>query len=81
MDFILVSRDSMAFHEENLNLNFKHYSTLRWLKAKNLASLQMNCAARIYFNTRVQSKNRLIKYGVIGVRDFLQYFLIIRLTN
>lgn len=70
IDFILVTSDSMTFHEENLKLNPKHYSLVRCLAAKNVASLQMNCAARVYFNTRIQSKNRLIKYGVIGVSLF-----------
>lgn len=67
VDFILVSHNSTEFHEENLIRNPKHYSVLRWLKAKNIMSIQMNFAARIYFNTRVQSKNRQIKYGLIRV--------------
>jgi hypothetical protein len=68
VDFILVSRDSLSFHRENLARNPAHYSTIpRTLGAEKVELLQSNFAARIYYNTRIPSHGTIIKYGVISV--------------
>lgn len=35
VDFILVTRDSRQFHHENLRINKKHYSLIRWFGLVN----------------------------------------------
>ncbi|KAI1724940.1 mitochondrial matrix mmp37 domain-containing protein [Ditylenchus destructor] len=71
VDFVLVSRDSLAFHKENLVLNPDHYAFVRrWTGSRNVYVLQTK-AARIYYNTLVRSKDRIIKYGIIDVQDIV----------
>lgn len=66
IDFIFAVDNPVEWHKENFERNPKHYSFLRYLGAAQIAKIQENFAARIYFNTLVPCKNRLIKYGVIS---------------
>lgn len=61
VDIILVVDDPVKFHRDNLRLNSRHYSSLKYLGAKSLASFQERWGARVYFNT-------LVPYHY-GVRD------------
>ncbi|KAI1715482.1 mitochondrial matrix mmp37 domain-containing protein [Ditylenchus destructor] len=71
VDFVLVSRNSLAFHKENLVLNPDHYAFVRrWSGARSVYILQTK-GARIYYNTLVRSKDRIIKYGTIDVQDIV----------
>ena len=66
-DFIIAVEDSQAWHSKNLALHPSHYSGLARLSgAANVARLQDDYGARLYFNTLVPWGDRgLIKYGVI----------------
>ena len=59
MDLILVVDDPFEFHQENMALNSKHYSALKYLGPKSVGSFQDRWGARVYFNTLVP-----YKYGV-----------------
>jgi len=69
VDYILVTSDPFRFHEENLRRNKGHYSFIRYLGPEKIAKLQRNFGARLLFNTNVQYKGRLMKYGVISAED------------
>jgi hypothetical protein len=57
VDFILVSRDSLKFHNENLLRNHAHYSCLLGLRgAEKITAIQVRRAARIYYNTLVENR-------------------------
>ncbi|VDK86904.1 unnamed protein product [Litomosoides sigmodontis] len=71
IDFIVATRDSNHFHEQNLEMNPKHYSSLRFLGYQKIAQVQRSCAARVYCNTRVLHRNQLLKYSVIDTNDLL----------
>lgn len=53
IDFIVATRDSNQFHKQNLKMNPKHYSSLRFLGYQKIVQVQRSCAARVYCNTRV----------------------------
>ncbi|VDK42706.1 unnamed protein product [Anisakis simplex] len=69
VDFIIVSSNSLGFHQENLSLNPSHYSFVRHFGAHSINNLQRNFAARVFYNTHIRYKNRLMKYGVIECDD------------
>ncbi|VDN57626.1 unnamed protein product [Dracunculus medinensis] len=69
VDFIIVSNNSLKFHEENLQRNPCHYSALRYFGANTLTKLQRNFAARVFYNTHISYKGRLLKYGVVEYED------------
>lgn len=54
IDFIIASRESATFHEQNIRQNPKHYSLLRFLGHQKITELQRSYAARVYCNTRIQ---------------------------
>ncbi|XP_022081193.1 phosphatidate cytidylyltransferase, mitochondrial-like [Acanthaster planci] len=66
IDFIFVVGNATDWHEQNLRRNPDHYSGLRLLGARNIASIQENIGASVYFNTLVRCEDRLIKYGVVS---------------
>jgi translocator assembly and maintenance protein 41 len=68
VDFIVVTRDTLKFHEENRRLNPKHYSAIRFLGANKLCQFQRYFGACLYFNTRVWSKGKMMKYGIIDTK-------------
>lgn len=62
VDFIVVTRDTHAFHEENRQQNPKHYSAVRFLGTNKLLQLQRYFGARLFYNTRVKTPyGRMIK--------------------
>uniref|UniRef100_A0A914H9S0 Phosphatidate cytidylyltransferase, mitochondrial n=1 Tax=Globodera rostochiensis TaxID=31243 RepID=A0A914H9S0_GLORO len=79
VDFLIVCSDSLRFHQRNLLLNPSHYSLLplplplplplRLHNASRLDRVQRFSGARLYYNTRIPTRGRLIKYGVIHVED------------
>ena len=75
IDFIFAVDDPVAWHQENLKSNIKHYSSLRYLGPKYIARVQDSIGARIYYNTLVSCGDRLIKYGVIGVKSLIDDLL------
>lgn len=66
IDFIVVVDNPQKWHTENLAMNSKHYSCLKWLGPKRITSLQQSYGAGIYYNTLVPFEQRFIKYGVIS---------------
>nr|SVE79514.1 EOG090X06VP [Daphnia magna] len=66
VDLILVVEDAEAFHRLNLERNWKHYSSIKYLGPHTLASFQEKWGARVYFNTLVPYKYGLLKYGVVS---------------
>lgn len=60
VDFIIVSNNSLKFHEENLQRNPCHYSALRYFGANTLTKLQRNFAARVFYNTHISYKVRFV---------------------
>ncbi|KAI6240267.1 Phosphatidate cytidylyltransferase, mitochondrial [Aphelenchoides fujianensis] len=75
VDFIVVTNDTMRFHESNVHLNPRHYSAIRWLRTGALYNYQRYFGARVFYNTRVRSCGRLIKYGVIDSKDLAEDLL------
>ncbi|KAI3409972.1 hypothetical protein GPALN_006341 [Globodera pallida] len=69
VDFLIVCSDSLRFHQRNLLLNPSHYSLFRLLNANRLDQMQRFSGARLYYNTRIPTRGRLIKYGVIHGED------------
>nr|CAD2176982.1 unnamed protein product [Meloidogyne enterolobii] len=80
VDFILVCNNSMLFHQKNQLWNPAHYS-LPWRLFKterlinNLYWFQRDGflfpkGAKLFYNTLIPSRGRLIKYGVIDTEDF-----------
>nr|CAG4649361.1 EOG090X06VP [Scapholeberis mucronata]SVE93641.1 EOG090X06VP [Scapholeberis mucronata] len=66
VDLIFVVEDAETFHQSNLKHNSKHYSSMKYLGPKTLASFQDQLGARVYFNTLVPYRYGLLKYGVIS---------------
>ncbi|CAD6184101.1 unnamed protein product [Caenorhabditis auriculariae] len=75
VDFVVVTRNPISFHEENLIKNPSHYSFLRILGPKMITRFQCNLGARVYYNTQVQAHGRKIKYGVISYDNMKQDLL------
>ena len=75
IDFIFAVDEPTKWHQENLKVNSRHYSSLRWFGPKYLGRLQDSIGARIYYNTLVPCEGRLIKYGVISLRSLIDDLL------
>jgi len=75
IDFIFAVDEPVSWHRENIEMNARHYSSLRWLGPKYLSRLQDRMGARIYYNTLVPCEGRLIKYGVISVQSLIDDLL------
>lgn len=65
IDLILVVNDTLQFHKENLKLNPKDYSMLKYLGLSVIYKFQ-NWAAGVYFNPYIEINKRQIKYGIIS---------------
>lgn len=63
LDFILVVSDAKRFHADNLALNSRDYSSLKYLGAGIVSRVQ---GRGVYFNTLVPLDCRTIKYGVVS---------------
>lgn len=69
IDFIIAVDDPVSWHRENIKLNGKHYSFLKYFGARYINRVQSQYGAGVYFNTLVPCEGRLIKYGVIGTDE------------
>ena len=74
VDFVFVVDDSIEFHSENIKLNSKHYSFLKWLGPRLVSRIQNDIGAACYYNTLValQDEKQLIKYGVISEKALIR---------
>eukprot|EP00112_Aurelia_sp_Birch-Aquarium-sp1_P000310 Seg1027.1 transcript_id=Seg1027.1/GoldUCD/mRNA.D3Y31 product="Phosphatidate cytidylyltransferase mitochondrial" protein_id=Seg1027.1/GoldUCD/D3Y31 len=70
-DLIFVVKDPKIWHAANLQTHPDHYSFLQSFGPDFIASLQCNYGAKVYFNTLVKFEERMIKYGVISKKDFV----------
>ena len=75
MDFIFAVDKPFIWHQQNMKQNPKHYSSLKYLGPKRIASIQENYGAGVYFNTLVPCEGRLIKYGVISTSKLISDML------
>nr|CAG4647931.1 EOG090X06VP [Moina brachiata]SVE93034.1 EOG090X06VP [Moina brachiata] len=66
VDLIFAVDNPEEFHRDNLRMNPKHYSSLKYLGPHSLASFQERWGARVYFNTLVPYQYGVLKYGVIS---------------
>nr|CAG4638474.1 EOG090X06VP [Cyclestheria hislopi] len=71
VDLIFVVDDPVSFHSDNLHMNPKHYSALKYCGPSTLAAIQDHWGARIYFNTLVPCDLGLLKYGVISTASLI----------
>nr|CAD7424045.1 unnamed protein product [Timema monikensis] len=79
IDIIFTVETPDEWHSENIQINPKHYSWLRWLGHNAVANYQEHWGAKVYFNTLVpiEKENAIIKYGIIShtalVTDLLDW--------
>jgi translocator assembly and maintenance protein 41 len=66
IDLIFVVDDPLKWHTRNLEINYSHYSGLRYFGPKLITSIQERMACGIYYNPFVKVDDALIKYGVIS---------------
>jgi len=73
---LLVVEDTKVFHEENMSLNYKHYSYFAKRMPLNITNrVQNGIGSALYFNPLIPLRNfegfttvqdgRKLKYGVI----------------
>jgi len=71
IDFIFVVNDAFTWHCQTL-LSFPgHYSSIRHFGAKTIAKCQTDYGAGVFFNTCVEFNGRMIKYGIIDMKTFI----------
>ncbi|XP_004692428.1 PREDICTED: phosphatidate cytidylyltransferase, mitochondrial [Condylura cristata] len=77
LDFVFTVDDPVAWHSKNLEKNWSHYSFLKLLGPKMIASVQNNYGAGVYYNPLIMCDGKLIKYGVIStsllIEDLLKW--------
>lgn len=70
LDFVFVVRNPREWHAENLLLNPAHYSSaMRYLGADKIVKFQDNYGASVFYNTLIKCEDRMIKYGVISLKN------------
>ncbi|XP_069340519.1 phosphatidate cytidylyltransferase, mitochondrial isoform X2 [Eulemur rufifrons] len=75
LDFVFTVDDPVAWHTKNLKKNRSHYSLLKFLGPKIIASIQNNYGAGVYYNSLIMCDSRLIKYGVISTNILIEDLL------
>ena len=75
LDFILAVNNPEVWHRENLRMNRKHYSFLKYFGPGVIADVQSRYGASVYFNTLVEIQDRYVKYGVISTEKLIQDLL------
>uniref|UniRef100_A0A2P2I9T9 Phosphatidate cytidylyltransferase, mitochondrial n=1 Tax=Hirondellea gigas TaxID=1518452 RepID=A0A2P2I9T9_9CRUS len=77
MDFVFAVHEPLDWHRENIRLNPRHYSSVRFLGATCVENMQTSWGAELYYNTLVPTHAGLIKYGVISrgalIADLLEW--------
>lgn len=71
LDLIFAVNDSFVWHEQNMQINPTHYSALQHLGPGLVTRVQQDCGARVYYNSLVKHRGRLMKYGIISVDDLI----------
>ncbi|KAM4722427.1 phosphatidate cytidylyltransferase, mitochondrial [Rhinophrynus dorsalis] len=66
LDFVFAVDDPVTWHTMNMMQNRSHYSFLKYLGPKKIASVQTNYGAGVYYNTLVPCDGRVIKYGIVS---------------
>ena len=71
VDMIFAVKDPEAWHAENMALNPSHYTPMRTLTAWDIAQIQDNYGAGMWYNAMIAMNissypTRLMKYGVIS---------------
>ena len=75
LDFIFAVDNPAEWHQENIVMNNKHYSFLKFFGPKYVAHVQEKYGANMYFNTLVPCEGRTIKYGVISTKALVDDLL------
>ncbi|ERE67235.1 MMP37-like protein [Cricetulus griseus] len=75
LDLVFTVDDPVSWHEKNLKKNWSHYSFLKLLGPRIIASVQNNFGAGVYFNPLIMCDGKLIKYGVISTGTLIDDLL------
>ncbi|OAD74633.1 hypothetical protein PHYBLDRAFT_155096 [Phycomyces blakesleeanus NRRL 1555(-)] len=67
MDFIFGVSHPEHWHALNMQQNPHHYSSVRLLGSRAVASLQEKVGAGVYFNPYIEVNGMMIKYGVVSI--------------
>ncbi|MCO5575888.1 hypothetical protein L7F22_029694 [Adiantum nelumboides] len=76
VDYILGVKVPEQWHSENLERNLHHYNSwLAWFGGKGVCSVAQKVGAGVHFNAFVPWKDKLIKYGVVGIDNLAEDIL------
>lgn len=75
IDLLFSVENPFTWHENNIQMNPSHYSSLRMLGSNFIARYQESYGAKVYCNTLVPidpvKNNLMVKYGVISTKDLI----------
>lgn len=66
IDLVFVVPNAFLWHEENIKLNPKHYSSLRFFGHRSITRIQEKYGAGVYYNTLIPFEDIVFKYGVVS---------------
>ncbi|KAH8597176.1 mitochondrial matrix Mmp37-domain-containing protein [Bisporella sp. PMI_857] len=72
IDFIFGVTHTQHFHSLNLRRHRDHYSALGALGSGAVSRVQDNYGAGVYYNTYINCRGLLIKYGVVNIDTLCQ---------
>lgn len=72
IDFIFVVNDAFSWHYQTLQKYSHHYSFVKRFGPSGIATIQRQHGAGVFFNTRINFEDRMIKYGVIETKRFTE---------
>ncbi|KAH7290298.1 hypothetical protein KP509_30G041300 [Ceratopteris richardii] len=76
VDYILGVQMPTRWHSENIERNPHHYNSwLSWFGGKGVSYVAEKVGAGVHFNAFVPWKDKMIKYGVIGMGDLAEDLL------
>ena len=61
VDIVFVVDDPVKWHAENLKMNSTHYSGLKYLGARGIATIQESWGCGIYYNPFVVVDGQVIR--------------------